>query len=250
MSSSVPPEKLALDARATNREKQIRFRSGYRYVMTTEQVDARPVLASALVTALDHVGIVVLILTLLIEVVSRPPRHDRPARGSQRRPGCSRGDALGARAPVVARRFSDRARRRILRRPPSSLSKRGSGSADGVPVSDLDRPSTRLHDQGVRLLYESPRWVRRIPGSISSIRRTPVASIELVELLGSLSRPRQPEDHHGRLPLPPGRLSRRTGRRCARARRVPVSPIFERRAPADVGRPTTTCAVPVRISAS
>ena len=35
------------------------FPSGYRYVMTTEQVDARPVLASALVTAIDHVGIAV-----------------------------------------------------------------------------------------------------------------------------------------------------------------------------------------------
>ena len=32
---------------------------GYRYVMTTEQVDARPALASALVTAIDHVGIAV-----------------------------------------------------------------------------------------------------------------------------------------------------------------------------------------------
>src|ERR1700755_1164574 len=32
------------------------FPSGYRYVMSTEQVDARPVLASALVTAIDHVG--------------------------------------------------------------------------------------------------------------------------------------------------------------------------------------------------
>ena len=33
-----------------------RSRTGYRYEMTTEQVDARPVLASALVTAVDHVG--------------------------------------------------------------------------------------------------------------------------------------------------------------------------------------------------
>src|ERR1044072_6353264 len=32
---------------------------GYRYVMTTEHVDARPALASALVTAIDHVGIAV-----------------------------------------------------------------------------------------------------------------------------------------------------------------------------------------------
>lgn len=33
--------------------------SGYLYVMTTEHVDARPALASALVTAIDHVGIAV-----------------------------------------------------------------------------------------------------------------------------------------------------------------------------------------------
>src|ERR1700741_5043474 len=32
---------------------------GYRYVMTTDQVDARQVLATALVTAIDHVGIAV-----------------------------------------------------------------------------------------------------------------------------------------------------------------------------------------------
>ena len=32
---------------------------GYLCVMTAEQVDARPVLASALVTAVDHVGIAV-----------------------------------------------------------------------------------------------------------------------------------------------------------------------------------------------
>lgn len=30
--------------------------SGYLYVMTTEHVDARPALASALVTAIDHVA--------------------------------------------------------------------------------------------------------------------------------------------------------------------------------------------------
>src|ERR1700749_474955 len=35
------------------------FPSGSRYVMTTDQVDARPVLATALVTAVDHVGIAV-----------------------------------------------------------------------------------------------------------------------------------------------------------------------------------------------
>ena len=42
-------------------------RQGYRYVMTTEQVDARPVLASALVTAIDHVGIAVADLDVAIK---------------------------------------------------------------------------------------------------------------------------------------------------------------------------------------
>ena len=41
--------------------------SGYRYVMTTDQVDARRVLATSLVTGLDHVGIAVADLDAAIE---------------------------------------------------------------------------------------------------------------------------------------------------------------------------------------
>ena len=50
---------LGVSRRVADHTFRKHSRKGYRYDMTTEQVDARPVLASALVTAIDHVGIAV-----------------------------------------------------------------------------------------------------------------------------------------------------------------------------------------------
>jgi methylmalonyl-CoA/ethylmalonyl-CoA epimerase len=126
--------------------------------MTTEQVDARPVLASALVTAVDHVGIAVPDLDVAIKwyhdylgmIVLHEEINDdqgiREAMLSVR--GATKGSAqvqlmAALDETSVIAKFIDR---------------RGPGIQQlAYRVSDLDALSERLRDQGVRLLYDTPR---------------------------------------------------------------------------------------------
>ena len=126
--------------------------------MTTEHLDARPFLASALVTAIDHVGIAVPDLDVAISwyhdnlgmiVVHEEINTDqgiREAMLSVR--GAARDCAqLQLMAPLddtcTIAKFID---------------KRGPGIQQiAYRVSDLDALSERLRAQGIRLLYDAPR---------------------------------------------------------------------------------------------
>ena len=93
--------------------------------MTTEHVDARPFLASALVTAIDHVGIAVADLDAAIKWY-----HDNLG-------------MIVVHEEINAEKFID---------------KRGAGIQQlAYRVSDLDALSERLRGKGVRLLYDAPR---------------------------------------------------------------------------------------------
>src|SRR5690625_748967 len=126
--------------------------------MTTGQPDARPLLASALVTATDHVGIAVpdldaakkwyhdqLGMIVLHEEIS-DEQGIREAMLTVR--GAPTGSAqLQLMAPIdessTIAKFIDR---------------RGPGLQQlAYRVSDIDALTERLHDQGVRLLYDAPR---------------------------------------------------------------------------------------------
>src|ERR1700734_2026093 len=48
--------RAGFNSRSRKSEEADSFPSGHRYVMTTDQVDTRRVLSTALVTAVDHVG--------------------------------------------------------------------------------------------------------------------------------------------------------------------------------------------------
>ncbi|MBO0883801.1 MAG: methylmalonyl-CoA epimerase [Mycobacterium sp.] len=126
--------------------------------MSTEQVDARRVLPTALVTAVDHVGIAVHDLDAAIAwyhdhlgmIVLHEEINDdqgiREAMLSVR--GAPAGSALvQLMAPVdessAIAKFLD---------------KRGPGIQQfAYRVSDLDVLTERLREQGIRLVYEAPR---------------------------------------------------------------------------------------------
>lgn len=126
--------------------------------MTTEHVDARPLLASALVTAIDHVGIAVPDLDAAITwyhdhlgmiVVHEEINAEQGVREAMLEVrGAPRGSAqLQLMAPLdetsTIAKFID---------------KRGPGIQQlAFRVSDLDTLSDRLRSQGVRLLYDAPR---------------------------------------------------------------------------------------------
>ena len=132
--------------------------SGYRYVMTTDQADTRQILATALVTAIDHVGIAVADLDAAIAwyhdhlgmiLVHEEVNDDQGIREAMLAvPGALKGTAqIQLMAPIddssTIARFLD---------------KRGPGIQQmAVRVSDLDSMIERLQAQGVRLVYESPR---------------------------------------------------------------------------------------------
>jgi methylmalonyl-CoA/ethylmalonyl-CoA epimerase len=126
--------------------------------MTTEQVDARPVLGTALVTAIDHVGIAVpdlaeakkwyhdhLGMIVLHEEVNEE-QGIVEAMLSVR--GAPKGSAqIQLMAPIddssTIAKFLD---------------KKGPGLQQlAYRTSDLDTLSTRLREQGVRLIYDAPR---------------------------------------------------------------------------------------------
>jgi len=126
--------------------------------MTTEYVDARPVLASALVTGIDHVGIAVPDLDKAIQwyhdhlgmiVVHEEINEDQGVREAMLSVrGAPAGSAqLQLMAPIddtcTIAKFID---------------KRGPGIQQlAYRVSDLDGLSARLRDKGFRLLYDAPR---------------------------------------------------------------------------------------------
>jgi methylmalonyl-CoA/ethylmalonyl-CoA epimerase len=132
--------------------------SGYRYVMTTDQVDARQLLSTALVTAIDHIGIAVADLDAAITwyhdhlgmiLVHEEVNDDQGIREAMLSvPGAQNGTAqIQLMAPVddssAIAKFLD---------------KRGPGIQQmAVRVRDLDSLSQRLRSQGVRLVYEAPR---------------------------------------------------------------------------------------------
>ena len=126
--------------------------------MTAEQVDARPVLASALVTGLDHVGIAVADLDAAIawyhDHLGMIVLHEEI------------NDDQGIREAMLSVRGAPRGSAQIQLMAPISdssaiakfLDKRGPGLQQlAYRVSNLDQLTERLEDQGVRLLYDEPR---------------------------------------------------------------------------------------------
>ena len=126
--------------------------------MTTDQVDARQILSTALVTAIDHIGIAVADLDAAITwyhdhlgmiLVHEEVNDDQGIREAMLAvPGAQSGTAqIQLMAPVddssAIAKFLD---------------KRGPGIQQmAVRVRDLDSLSKRLRSQGVRLVYEAPR---------------------------------------------------------------------------------------------
>jgi methylmalonyl-CoA/ethylmalonyl-CoA epimerase len=126
--------------------------------MTAEQVDARPVLASALVTGLDHVGIAVADLDAAIawyhDHLGMIVLHEEV------------NDDQGIHEAMLSVRGAPRGSAQIQLMAPISdssaiakfLDKRGPGLQQlAYRVSNLDQLTERLEEQGVRLLYDVPR---------------------------------------------------------------------------------------------
>jgi methylmalonyl-CoA/ethylmalonyl-CoA epimerase len=126
--------------------------------MTTDQVDARQILATSLVTAIDHVGIAVADLdaaiawyhdTLGMVLVHEEVNEDQ-----------------GIREAMIAVQDGEPGTAQIQLMAPIDesstiakfLDKRGPGIQQmAVRVSDLDAICEQLLEQGVRLVYEAPR---------------------------------------------------------------------------------------------
>jgi methylmalonyl-CoA/ethylmalonyl-CoA epimerase len=126
--------------------------------MTTDQVDARQILATTLVTAIDHVGIAVADLdaaiawyhdTLGMVLVHEEVNEDQ-----------------GIREAMIAVQDGEPGTAQIQLMAPIDesstiakfLDKRGPGIQQmAVRVSDLDAMCEHLRAQGVRLVYEAPR---------------------------------------------------------------------------------------------
>lgn len=126
--------------------------------MTTEHVDVRRTLASALVTAVDHVGIAVADLdaaiawyhdTLGMIVLHEEINKDQGIREAML---AVRGAPVGsAQVQLMAPIDESSAIAKFL-------DKRGPGIQQlAYRVSDLDALTARLRDQGIRLLYDAPR---------------------------------------------------------------------------------------------
>jgi methylmalonyl-CoA/ethylmalonyl-CoA epimerase len=131
---------------------------GYRYVMSTEHVEARPALASALVTAIDHVGIAVPDLDAAIKwyhdhlgmiVLHEEINEDQ-----------------GIREAMLSVRGAPKGSAQIQLMSPLDetstiakfIDKRGPGLQQlAYRTGDLDLLSERLRAEGMRLLYEVPR---------------------------------------------------------------------------------------------
>ncbi|AIY47663.1 MULTISPECIES: methylmalonyl-CoA epimerase [Mycolicibacterium] len=126
--------------------------------MTADQVDARPALASALVTAIDHVGIAV-------------PDLDAAAKWYHDHLGMivlheEVNEEQGVREAMLSVRGAPKGSAQIQLLAPlnekSTIAKFIDRSGPGLQqlayrTSDIDALSERLRSQGVRLLYEAPR---------------------------------------------------------------------------------------------
>ena len=132
--------------------------SGYRWTMTTEHLDARPLLASALVTTIDHVGVAVPDLDEAIawyhDFLGMIVVHEEI------------NTEQGVREAMLAVRGAPAGSTQIQLMAPLDetctiakfLDKRGPGIQQlACRVSDLDALSERLRASGVRLLYDAPR---------------------------------------------------------------------------------------------
>jgi methylmalonyl-CoA/ethylmalonyl-CoA epimerase len=126
--------------------------------MTTDQVDARQVLASGLVTAIDHVGIAVADLDAAItwyhDHLGMILVHEEV------------NDDQGIREAMLAIRGAEKGTAQLQLMAPIDdsstiakfLDKRGPGIQQmAMRVRDLDNLSEQLRSQGVRLVYEAPR---------------------------------------------------------------------------------------------
>lgn len=126
--------------------------------MTTDQVDARQILATSLVTAIDHVGIAVADLDAAIDwyhdTLGMILVHEEV------------NEEQGIREAMLAVRGAPAGTAQIQLMAPIDesstiakfLDKRGPGIQQmAVRVSDLDALVTQLREQGVRLIYDAPR---------------------------------------------------------------------------------------------
>jgi methylmalonyl-CoA/ethylmalonyl-CoA epimerase len=126
--------------------------------MTAEQVDARPILASALVTAIDHVGIAVPDLDTAIkwyhDNLGMIVLHEEV------------NDDQGIREAMLSVRGAQVGSAQIKLMAPLDetstiakfLDKRGPGLQQiAYRVSDIDALTERLRADGVRLIYDAPR---------------------------------------------------------------------------------------------
>jgi methylmalonyl-CoA/ethylmalonyl-CoA epimerase len=126
--------------------------------MTAEQVDARPILASALVTAVDHVGIAVPDLDAAIKwyhdhlgmiVLHEEINEDQGVREAML---SVRGAAVGSAQIQLMAPLDETSTIAKF------IGKRGPGLQQlAYRVSDIDTLSERLREQGVRLLYGAAR---------------------------------------------------------------------------------------------
>lgn len=126
--------------------------------MTAEQIDARPVLASALVTGVDHVGIAVPDLDVAIKwyhdflgmiVLHEEVNEDQGIREAML---AVRGAPKGSAQVQLMAALDETSTIAKF------IDKRGPGIQQlAYRVSDLDALSERLREQGVRLLYDVPR---------------------------------------------------------------------------------------------
>jgi methylmalonyl-CoA/ethylmalonyl-CoA epimerase len=126
--------------------------------MTAEQIDARPALASALVTAVDHVGIAVPDLDVAIKwyhdhlgmiVLHEEVNDDQGIREAM----------LSVRgAPVGSAQVQLMAPLDETSTIAKFIEKRGPGIQQiAYRTSDIDALSERLRADGVRLIYDAPR---------------------------------------------------------------------------------------------
>lgn len=126
--------------------------------MTAEQVGARPVLASALVTGIDHIGVAVADLDAAIAwyhdhlgmiVLHEEVNEDQGIREAML---SVRGAPVGSTQVQLMAPISDSSAIAKF------LDKRGPGLQQlAYRVSKLDQLTKRLEDQGIRLLYDEPR---------------------------------------------------------------------------------------------
>ncbi len=150
--------------------------------MTTEHVDARPLLASALVTAIDHVGIAVPDLDAAItwyhDTLGMILVHEEinAEQGVREAMLAVRGAPAGSAQIQLMAPLDDTCTIAKF------IDKRGPGIQQlACRVSDLDALSAQLRDSGVRLLYDAPR--RGTAGSRINFIHPKDAGGVLVELV-------------------------------------------------------------------